>query len=66
MGTVNEELPSTLSTLIFEEVEGGTKLINRAVYTSEEALRTVMDMGMLQGVTETWDRLAEYLEARRA
>jgi hypothetical protein len=26
-----------------------------------EALKTVMDMGMLQGITETWDRLEEHL-----
>ncbi|WP_019586140.1 SRPBCC domain-containing protein [Deinococcus apachensis] len=64
-GRINESLPSTLSTLTFEEVEGGTRVITRAAYESEEALKTVMDMGMLQGVTETWDRLAEYLEARR-
>lgn len=28
---------------------------------SAEALKTVMDMGMMQGITETWDRLDEYL-----
>ncbi|MDU5949918.1 MAG: SRPBCC domain-containing protein, partial [Paenibacillus macerans] len=30
-------------------------------YVSAEALKTVMDMGMLQGITETWDRLEERL-----
>ncbi|WP_216326762.1 SRPBCC domain-containing protein [Deinococcus aestuarii] len=64
-GNVNETMPSTLSTLTFETVEGGTRVVNRAVYDSEEALRTVMEMGMVQGVTETWDRLAEYLETRQ-
>ncbi|WP_216323312.1 SRPBCC domain-containing protein [Deinococcus aestuarii] len=64
-GNVNENLPPTLSTLTFEEVEGGTRVTNRAAYDSEEALKTVMDMGMLQGITETWDRLAEHLEAQR-
>lgn len=62
---INENMPSTLVTLTFEEVAGGTKVINRAAYTSEEALKTVLDMGMLQGVTETWDRLAEHLKSQR-
>lgn len=61
---VNESMPPTLSTLIFEDVEGGTKVVNRATYASEEGLKTVLDMGMLQGVTQTWDRLAEYVEDR--
>ncbi|GEM49266.1 SRPBCC domain-containing protein [Deinococcus cellulosilyticus] len=61
--TINENMPATLSTLTFEEVEGGTKVTTRAEYDTEEALKTVMDMGMLQGITETWDRLAEHLAA---
>lgn len=61
---INPDLPSTLVTLTFEAVQGGTRVTNRAAYTSEEALKTVMDMGMVQGVTETWDRLAEHLEAQ--
>ncbi|MBB6098643.1 uncharacterized protein YndB with AHSA1/START domain [Deinobacterium chartae] len=62
---INETMPSTRITLTFEDVEGGTKIISHATYSSEEALKTVMDMGMLQGVTETWDRLAEHLESQQ-
>ncbi len=62
-GQINPDLPPTLSTLTFEEVEGGTKVINRASYSTAAALQTVIDMGMLQGITQTWDRLAEYMEA---
>ena len=61
---INEAMPPTLSTLIFEEVEGGTRVTNHALYDTEEGLQTVMDMGMLQGVTETWDRLAEHLASQ--
>ncbi|MVN85571.1 SRPBCC domain-containing protein [Deinococcus sp. HMF7620] len=60
-GTINEELPTTQSILTFEEVDGQTRVVSRSVYATPEALKTVMDMGMLQGITETWDRLAEYL-----
>jgi hypothetical protein len=39
-----------------------SKLENsRGEYVSAEAFKTVMDMGMLQGITETWDRLEERL-----
>lgn len=58
-GNEAEGMPSTESTLLFEENEGKTKLINRSVYPSEEALKTVLEMGMEQGITETWDRLEE-------
>ncbi|WP_407268489.1 SRPBCC domain-containing protein [Radiobacillus sp. PE A8.2] len=54
-------MPSTFVTLSFEENDGKTKLINRAEYTSQEALQTVLDMGMEQGTNETWDRLEEHL-----
>ncbi|OMF97004.1 SRPBCC domain-containing protein [Paenibacillus sp. FSL R7-0337] len=63
-GNETEGMPSTLVSMIFEETEGGrTKLISRSKYESEEALRTVMDMGMIQGITETWDRLGEHLQS---
>jgi len=57
----NENMPSTEVTLEFIELGGKTKLVNRGEYVSTEALKTVMDMGMLQGITETWDRLEERL-----
>jgi uncharacterized protein YndB with AHSA1/START domain len=60
-GNSNETLPSTEITMEFIDLGGKTKLVNRAEYVSAEALKTVMDMGMLQGITETWDRLAERL-----
>ncbi|WP_426446009.1 SRPBCC domain-containing protein [Paenibacillus sp. S-38] len=56
-------MPSTECTLSFIEQDGRTKVISRASYATEEALKQVMDMGMLQGITETWDRLAEHLGA---
>ncbi|WP_240041271.1 SRPBCC domain-containing protein [Paenibacillus ginsengarvi] len=53
-------MPSTRVTLEFHELEGGkTKLLNRGQYDSAESLQKVIDMGMMQGITETWDRLAE-------
>jgi uncharacterized protein YndB with AHSA1/START domain len=62
-GNINESLPATLITLEFIDLGGKTKLVNRSEYVSAEALKTVMDMGMMQGITETWDRLGELLES---
>lgn len=62
-GNSNDSMPSTEITLAFIELGGKTKLINRAEYVSAEALKTVMDMGMLQGITETWDRLNEHVQS---
>ncbi|WP_054023936.1 SRPBCC domain-containing protein [Bacillus sp. FJAT-28004] len=60
-GNANETMPSTEVTMEFIDLGGKTKLVSRGVYVSAEALKTVMDMGMLQGITETWDRLEERL-----
>lgn len=64
-GNEAEGMPSTRVTLLFEEQDGKTKLINRAEYDSSEALKTVLDMGMEQGITETWDRLEEHLASTK-
>ncbi|UPK45164.1 SRPBCC domain-containing protein [Paenibacillus pabuli] len=60
-GNTDESLPSTEVTMQFIDLGGKTKIVNRSEYVSADALQTVMDMGMLQGITETWDRLAERL-----
>lgn len=61
-GGSNEALPSTFVTMEFIDEGGRTKLVSRGEYVSAEALKTVMDMGMLQGITETWNRLEEHLD----
>jgi uncharacterized protein YndB with AHSA1/START domain len=61
-GDIDKELPESLVTLTFVEQEGKTKLINQTQFASVEALKTVMDMGHLQGMAETWDNLEEFLE----
>jgi len=54
-------MPATEVTMAFIDLGGKTRLVSRSEYVSAEALKTVTDMGMLQGITETWDRLEEYL-----
>ncbi|MFB9278189.1 SRPBCC family protein [Cohnella cellulosilytica] len=61
-GNSNDEMPSTDVTLEFIDLgDGRTKLVSYGEYVSAESLKTVMDMGMLEGITETWDRLEERL-----
>jgi len=62
-GNVADNMPSTNVTLTFVETDSGTKVINHAEYASAESLKQVMDMGMLEGITDTWNRLVEHLES---
>jgi uncharacterized protein YndB with AHSA1/START domain len=62
-GNEAEGMPSCQITMTFVEHDGKTKLVSRAEYASVEALKTVMEMGMEQGITETWDRLDEHLQS---
>jgi uncharacterized protein YndB with AHSA1/START domain len=62
-GNEAENMPSTRVTLTFIETETGTKLINRGEYASAESLQQVLDMGMMEGITDTWNRLGEHLES---
>lgn len=61
-GHENADMPSTEVTLEFIDLGGKTKLVSRGKYASAEALKTVMEMGMLEGITQTWDRLEERLD----
>ncbi len=58
-GNVDDSLPASDTVLEFVDLGGKTKLVSRTEYATPQALKTVLDMGMLQGVSETWDRLEE-------
>jgi uncharacterized protein YndB with AHSA1/START domain len=61
-GNENKDMPSTTVTMEFIDLNGTTKLVSRGEYASPEALKTVMDMGMMEGISQTWDRLEEHLK----
>ncbi|TBL68221.1 SRPBCC domain-containing protein [Paenibacillus thalictri] len=61
-GNEAEDMPETLIAMEFIERDGKTTIVNRAQYASAEALQKVLDMGMLAGITETWDRLESLLQ----
>ena len=61
-GNLNESMPATEVTNEYIDLgDGRTKLVSRAVYATPDALKQVLDMGLLEGVTQTWDRLEELL-----
>lgn len=64
-GNVNEGMPQTQSTIELADVDGNTLLTLRATYPSAADLQKVLDMGMVAGITETLDRLAEHVASAR-
>jgi uncharacterized protein YndB with AHSA1/START domain len=54
-------MPQMQITVVFIDHDGKTKLISRAQFASRADLDATMAMGMVQGISETWDRLADYL-----
>jgi uncharacterized protein YndB with AHSA1/START domain len=60
-GNPVEGMPEILITVTFTEHDGKTKLTSRARFASAADLESVLAMGMVEGLTETWDRLEAYL-----
>lgn len=56
-GKPNEKAPAPLVTLTFVALEGKTRLVNHARYGSAADLNTVLKMGLMEGIKETFDRL---------
>lgn len=61
-GNISKDLPETLVQLDFIDLEGQTKLVNIGKYSSPDALQQVIDMGMLEGISQTFDNLDAHLE----
>jgi uncharacterized protein YndB with AHSA1/START domain len=53
--------PETLNTLVLSEAGGKTMIRNQLLYPSKEARDAALKTGMLEGMSETFDGLAEYL-----
>jgi uncharacterized protein YndB with AHSA1/START domain len=61
-GNINQELPQGIVTMEFAENGQRTRLTGRTQYPSHGDLETVLEMGVIEGMTETIDRLAEHVE----
>lgn len=55
------EWPETLNTLVLSEKDGKTTISQRVRYPSKEARDAALKTGMQEGVSESFDRLAEHL-----
>ena len=53
--------PETLNTLVLSEEDGKTTITNIVLYPSKEARDAALKTGMKDGVSVSFDRLAEYL-----
>lgn len=60
-GNTVKGMPETIITVNFVEFEGKTRLTNRVEFTSTADMESVLAMGIVQGMSESWDRLATYL-----
>ena len=58
------EWPDTLNTLLLSEVSGKTTITHRMLYPSKEARDAALQTGMQDGMSVSFDRLAEYLSTR--
>ncbi len=50
-----------VDTAVFEDLGGKTKLTATSLFASKEARDGMMESGMEEGASESWDRLAELL-----
>jgi uncharacterized protein YndB with AHSA1/START domain len=61
-GEISKELPPSLITIELTEESGKTTIVNRWEYLTEADLNLMLDMGAVEGLTEIWDRLDNYLK----
>src|SRR5581483_4632982 len=61
-----EGMPEHLTTVSFTKKGGKTRVTLRAQFSSAEALKVAVNIGMPQGVTITWAYLIEYVQKLRA
>ena len=53
--------PETLNTLVLSEKDGKTTITQTVLYPSKEARDAALQTGMKAGISESFERLAEYL-----
>lgn len=60
-GNDSDEFPAMKISVEFAEEENGTRIISRTLFDSVESLNQVKEMGVVEGMTQTFDRLEDYL-----
>jgi uncharacterized protein YndB with AHSA1/START domain len=60
-GNAAPGMPEVIVTVEFAEVDGGSKITSTSEFATKGDLESLLEMGVVEGITETWDRLEEYL-----
>lgn len=60
-GTVNEEMPTLLVSVEFVKHEGKTRQIQTVYFESTDAQKKIVEMGFVEGMSSSLDRLEEHL-----
>ncbi|MEX1018507.1 MAG: SRPBCC domain-containing protein [Litorilinea sp.] len=60
-GSLSDNMPGIQVTVTFEEDGNATKVVSRAQTGTDAEMQGLVEMGMVEGIKQTWDRLAEHL-----
>jgi uncharacterized protein YndB with AHSA1/START domain len=60
-----EGMPEHLTTVLFTEEGGKTRVTTHVQFSSAAALKIAVDIGMPQGMTITWAYLTDYVQELR-
>jgi uncharacterized protein YndB with AHSA1/START domain len=63
-GNIAEGMPEMVITVEFVDLGDKTRVISRTEFASAADLQAVLEMGMEEGIKQTWDRLEAYLASR--
>ncbi len=55
-------MPQMTVTTEFTEYDGKTTVVSRSIFETDKDFKTILAMGVEEGIGETWDRLGEFLE----
>lgn len=58
-GNIDITLPSSTVTVLLDGNDGTATLTSLAVYESAEVVRKLVEMGMVEGIKDTWRQLEE-------
>lgn len=64
-GNQPENMPEMVITVTFTEENGQTKLTSRTQFATAEELEAVLEMGAVEGMNDTLDRLADLLQEQQ-
>jgi uncharacterized protein YndB with AHSA1/START domain len=60
-GNLNPDMPAMVISIDFVAEGDKTRMVSRAQFASKEDMESLLQMGMIEGLTQTLDRLDEYL-----